>query len=322
MKIREILAGMLMVMGMSGSAMAQAFPEHSIRVVVPYAPGGTSDVLARMLQPALNKASGQSFVVDNRAGGASVIGTRSVASAAPDGYTLLVGDTSLFVNPSLLKSLPYDTAKDFRGVTMLARSPLYLLVNAKHSAKTLADLIAYAKAHPGELTYSSGGYGSSPHMVGEMFKLAAGVDITHVPYQGGAPAVQALLAGQVDMYFGGSTAAPQISAGKMRALAVGGGERDQLLPEVPTFKEAGVAGMEDAYTYWGIFAPAAVPNDRVQTLSQYFHQAMKSPEFTSMLPQRGLSAVPNTPEEHTRQMNQMIADWKKVVEQGGIRTDK
>lgn len=302
---------------------AEEFPTKQIHIVVPYAPGGTSDVLARAVQPELTRLLEQTVVVENRAGGASVIGTNVVAKSPPDGYTLLVGDTSLFVNPSLTpKTLPYDTERDFQGITMLARAPLYLLVKASSPFKDAKELVAYAKTHPGKLTYSSGGNGSSPHMIGEMFKLAAGVDLLHVPYGGGAPAVRALLAGEVDIYFGGTTAAPQIHAGTMRALAVTGSERDQLLSDVPTFQELGIDDMEDGYTYWGMFAPAGVESERASLLSKAIHDAMKSQEFHNTLETRGLTAAPNSPQEHTAQFKQMLKDWQSIVQRANIQVSE
>lgn len=199
MSIKKLLGALLATSALCAAlpATAETFPERAMRVVVPYPAGGTTDVLIRMLQGPVAAASGQSVVVDNRSGGASVIGTSHVAQSAPDGYTVLGGDLAILVNPSLLKDLPYDTKNDFRGVTMLARAPLVLLVNPSVKANTLEELIEYAKANPGKLNFASGGYGTSTHMAGEMFRRATGLDIVHVPYQGVAPAMTALLGGQV-----------------------------------------------------------------------------------------------------------------------------
>lgn len=296
------------------SAQAADYPNHPVRIIVPYAAGGTSDILARLLQPALADATKQSFIVENKSGGASVIGTNVVARSDPDGYTLLVGDTALFVNPSTLKeTIPYDTAQAFKGVTMLGRAPLYLLINAKSPFKDLASLIAYAKANPGKLAFSSGGNGSSPHVVGKMFEQAAHVSMLHVPYQNGAQGVQALLRGDVDIYFGGSSAVPQIQAGLLRALAVGGTHRDSLIKEIPTFSELGIAGMDEAYTYWGIFAPAATDPSRIAKLNDYFGYATKQPSYQAALKSRAIENMFNTPEESTEQLHSMIKFWAHVV---------
>jgi len=312
-----LLAGLLA----STAVQADTFPDRPMRMVVPFPPGGTTDVLVRMLQKQVSEASGQPLVVDNRPGGASVIGTSTVARSAPDGYTVVASDLSMLVNPSLIKDMPYDTVKDFRGVTMLARAPLLLLVNPDVPAKTLEELIALAKAKPGTINFSSGGYGTSTHMAGEMFRRAAGIDIVHVPYPGSPPAMTALVAGQVQIYFGGPTTALSfIQSGKMRALAITGDTPSPLLPDVPTLASRGIKGV-NADSYWGIYAPAGTPDDVVAKLNKYYTDALRDPELVQRAKDLGLELIGNDPAAHTAQMRQMIQDWKDFVTQAGIKLE-
>ncbi|MBO9356161.1 tripartite tricarboxylate transporter substrate binding protein [Bordetella petrii] len=323
MSIRRMLAALLATsaLGAAMPTLADSFPDRALRVVVPYPAGGTTDVLIRMLQKPVAEAAGQSVVVDNRPGGASVIGTSHVAQSAPDGYTVLGGDLSILVNPSLLKDMPYDTTRDFRGVTMLARAPLVLLVHPSVPAKTLEELIALAKAKPGTLNFASGGYGTSTHMAGEMFRRAAGIDIVHVPYQGVAPAMAALLGGQVQIYFGGTTTGlPHIQSGRLRALAVTGDASSPLLPDVPTFVSRGVRGV-NADTYWGIYAPAKTPDAVIEKLNAYYTAALRDPAVQQRTKDLGLSLIGNDAAAHTAQMRQMIEDWSKFVKEADIRLD-
>ncbi len=297
---------------------ADTFPERPVRVVVPYPPGGTTDVLVRMLQKPVGDAAGQQVIIDNRPGGASVIGTSNVANSPPDGYTVLGGDLSLLVNPSLIKTLPYDTLRDFQGVTMLARAPLVLLVHPSVPANTLEELLELAKSKPGALNYASGGYGTSTHIAGAMFTRATDADIAHIPFQGVAPAMNALLGGQVQMYFGGTTTGlPHIQAGTLRALAVTGDEPSPLLPDVPTFKSRGIEGV-NADTYWGIYAPAKTPKAQIEVLNKHFVSALESPDIVKRTQDLGLTLIGNTATEHDAQMRTMIQEWQEVIESNGI----
>lgn len=323
MSIKKLLGALLATSALCAAlpATAETFPERAMRVVVPYPAGGTTDVLIRMLQGPVAAASGQSVVVDNRSGGASVIGTSHVAQSAPDGYTVLGGDLAILVNPSLLKDLPYDTKNDFRGVTTLARAPLVLLVNPSVKANTLEELIEYAKANPGKLNFASGGYGTSTHMAGEMFRRATGLDIVHVPYQGVAPAMTALLGGQVDMYFGGTTTGlPHIQSGKLRALAVTGEQSSPLLPDVPTFVSRGIQGV-NADTFWGIYAPAKTPDAVIEKLNAFYTAALKDPTVQQRTKELGLTLIGNDAAAHTAQMREMIDSWSKFVKDADIRLE-
>lgn len=297
---------------------AEKFPDRPIRLVVPYPTGGTTDLIMRLLQKPLEAASGQPFVIDNRGGGGSVIGTTYVANAKPDGYTVLGGDLAFLVNPGLMASLPYDTLKDFRGVSMVVSSPLVLLAHPSLPANNVQELIALAKQKPGSLNIGSGGYGTSTHMSAEIFKRAAGVDMVHVPFQGVAPAMTGLVGGQVQLYFGGtSTALPYLQSGKLKAIAVTGQSRNPLLPDVPTFKESGVQGV-NTDTYWGIYVPAATPDDRVKALNEYFVKALQDPDVSKRMAELGLVRIGNTADAHNAQMREMISKWADEIRQAGI----
>jgi tripartite-type tricarboxylate transporter receptor subunit TctC len=240
-------------------ASAQNYPDHPIRVIIPYPPGGGTDIAFRIIAPQAGDILNQTIIVDNRPGASSMIGTGAVSRATPDGYTLLASDSAFVINPGLFKDrLPYDTLKEFRGVTMMATSPALLVVNPSLPVKTLAELIALAKSKPGKLNYGSGGVGAAPHLAGELLKLAAGIDLTHIPYKGTAPALTAVLSGEVDMAFVGiSSAAPYIAVGQLRAIALTEAKRQPSLPDVPTFAESHLD--LDGNSYWGIYAPSAFP---------------------------------------------------------------
>lgn len=323
-KFAAVAAQACLIMAAVPLGAAQAageFPERPLRVVVPYPPGGTTDVLVRMLQKPVADAAGQSVIIDNRPGGASVIGTGNVANAPPDGYTVLGGDLSLLVNPSLMKNLPYDTLRDFQGVTMLARAPLVLLVHPSVPANTVEELLELAKTKPGTLNYASGGYGTSTHIAGAMFTKATQADIAHIPFQGVAPAMNALLGGQVQIYFGGTTTGlPHIQAGNLRALAITGDEPSPLLPNVPTFKSLGIEGV-NADTYWGVYAPAKTPKAQIDVLNEHFTSALQSPDVIQRTQDLGLTLIGNSAAEHDAQMRQMIAGWAEVIESTGIEMD-
>jgi tripartite-type tricarboxylate transporter receptor subunit TctC len=232
-----------------------------------------------------------------------------VAHSAPDGYTIFLSDNAFYQNPAVLKKLPYDTVKDFSGVTMLAQGPVVLVINPKVPAKDLKTLIEYAKTHPGELSYGSGGIGASTHLAGVLFNLAAGVDTLHVPFRSSGPALVALLGGHISMQFGGiSSAKPQIESGKIRAIAVTGKRRDPALPNVPTFEEAGLKGV-DMTSIWGIHAPAGTPLPVRKKLRDIFVEVMKTPETTRRLNDAGYEIIGSTPEEHEAETQRLVNFW-------------
>lgn len=300
---------------------AQTFPDHPIHVIIPYAPGGGTDIVFRIIAPAAGAALGQPIVVDNRPGASTMAGTGAVARASADGYTLLATDSAILINPGLFKSrLPYDTAKQFTGVTMMATSPALLVVNPKLPAKTLSELLALAKSKPGVLNYASGGLGTAPHLAGELMKLAAGIDVTHIPYKGTGPALIAVLAGQVDLAFVGiSSAAPFIATNELRAVAITGQSRHPSLPDLPTFLESGLD--VDGSSYWGIYAPSDVPGGLVDTLNRAFTDALRLPENEKKLANLGYAPIANTPEQHTAQFRAMVDQWTSVVGRAGIKVE-
>ena len=304
------------------AAYAQAFPERPLRVVVPYGPGGGTDNLLRVIGPAAGATLGQPVVLDNRPGGASIIGTELVVKAAADGYTLLATDSAVLVNPGLFKAkMPFDTVKSLSAVTMLASAPVVLVAHPGVPAKTLADLLALARAKPGTLNYASGGLGASTHLAGELMKQVAGVDIVHIPYKGTGPAMSDLLGGHVSMQFSGiSSARPHVDAGKLRALAITGRQRNAAMRDVPTFEEAGIKGV-DADTYWGLYAPTGVPAPVLATLNRAFGGAMRSAALADRLADLGFIPIANSPEEGTRQMRAQITRWAEVVDRAKIKVE-
>lgn len=310
--------GMMM---MGGLALAQSYPDHPIRVVIPYAPGGGTDIIFRMISPDASAVLGQPIVVDNRPGGSTMIGTGVVSRAATDGYTLLATDSAILINPGLFKAqLPFDTLKDLKGVTMMATAPALLVVNPSVPAKDLAELIALAKSKPGVLNYASGGVGTAPHLTAELMKLAAGIDIKHIPYKGTGPALTAVLGGQVDMAFLGiSTAGPYVASGQLRAIALTGEQRNPNLPDVPTFAESKLE--VNGSSYWGIYAPAAVPKPIIDQLNRAFSQALHKPENEKRLAELGYTPIANSAEDHTAQFRTMVDQWTTVIDKAKVQVE-
>lgn len=305
----------------AGAAAAQNFPAHPIRVIIPYAPGGGTDIILRMIAPEAGNLLRQSIIVDNRPGASSMIGTGAVVRTPADGYTLLATDSALLINPGLFRTqLPYDTLKQLKGVTMMATSPALLVVNPNVPAKNLAELFALAKSKAGEFTYGSGGVGTAPHLAGELMKLAAGIDVRHIPYKGTGPALTAVLAGQVNMAFVGiSSVGPFIASGQLRATALAGQQRNPSLPDVPTFKENNLD--VDGSSYWGIYAPAGVPDTIVDQLNRAFTQALRTPDNEKKLADLGFMPIANSPQEHTAQLHTMIAQWTTFVDRASIKIE-
>ena len=293
-----------------------------IKLVVPFAAGGTSDVLGRTLAAQLQLALKQSVIVDNKAGAGGVLGADNVAKSAPDGYTLLLGTIATHaINPALLAKMPYNAAKDFAPVMLLGNISNVLLVNADQPFKSVKDVIAAAKAKPGGLTFGSAGQGTSQHLSGETFKLLAGVDIAHVPYRGSAPAVQDLLGGQIPMTFETSLVAlPHIKSGKLRALAVTSAKRTQVLPDVPTMQESGVAGF-DVSSWQALYAPAGTPPAIVNRLNAELAKIVAQPDTKAKMDGLGLEYIVNSPEQFATFQRAEQAKWAKVVKDGNIKPE-
>jgi tripartite-type tricarboxylate transporter receptor subunit TctC len=303
-------------------AQAPAYPTKPIRLVVPFPPGGATDLLARDVGQKLTEAWGQSVVVDNRPGAGGNIGTELVAKAAPDGYTLEMGTVGTHaINASLYAKLPYDHVKDFVPVILVAGVPNVLVVNPSVPANTVAELIAYAKANPGKLNFASSGAGTSIHLSGELFKVMAGVQMTHIPYKGSAPAVQDLIGGQVQLMFDNlPPSLPQIKAGKLRALAVTSAARAPALPDVPTLAESGLPGFE-ASSWFGVLAPAGTPPAIVAKLNAEIAKWLATPEAKEKLSKQGANAAGGTPEDFAKHIAVETAKWAKVVKESGAKVD-
>lgn len=301
---------------------AQPFPARPVRVVIPYQPGGGTDNLVRVLAPEVSRTLGQPVTIDNKPGGASQLGTQIVTEAPPDGYTILATDSALLVNPGLFGAkLPYDTLKKLTGITMLATGPVPLLVHPSVPAADLRALVALAKAKPGTLNFGSGGNGSAPHLAGELFKQVAGIDIVHVPYKGAAPALNDLLAGAVQMLFGGISSSRQfVEQGKLRALALSANRRSPALPAVPTFAEAGLPGV-NAESYWGLYAPAGTPADVLKVLNEHFVKALEDPKIAAQLRELGYDLIGNSPADHTAQLATLVAEWTQIIQKAGIKLE-
>ncbi|URI10761.1 tripartite tricarboxylate transporter substrate binding protein [Aquincola tertiaricarbonis] len=298
------------------------WPAKPIRIVVPFAAGGTSDVLARALGAQLQTALKQTVIIDNKAGAGGVIGADSVAKSPADGYTLLLGTIATHaINPALLPKIPYNAAKDFAPVMLLGSISNVLLVGPEQPFKTVKDVVAAAKSKPGTLQFASAGQGTSQHLSGETFKLLAGVDITHVPYKGSAPAIQDVMGGQVPMSFETALVAlPQIKAGKVKALAVTSARRSAVLPDVPTMQEAGIAGF-DVASWQALYAPAGTPPAIVNKLNAELARIIAQPDTKARMDGLGLEYSPNTAEQFAAFQRGEQAKWAKIVKDGNVKVD-
>ncbi|MBK7529488.1 tripartite tricarboxylate transporter substrate binding protein [Piscinibacter sp.] len=301
------------------TAVAQEWPAKPIRIVVPFAAGGTSDILARALGERLQAALKQTVIIDNKAGAGGVIGADSVAKSAPDGTTFLLGTiASHAINPVLNPKMPYDAAKDFAPVILLGSISNVLLVGSDQPYKNVKELIAAVKAKPG-MPFASAGQGSSQHMSGEAFRLLAGVELTHVPYKGSAPAIQDVIGGQIPMSFETATVAlPHIQSGKVRALAVTSARRSKVLPDTPTLQEAGVAGF-DVSSWQALYAPAGTPAAIVKRLNAEIEKIIAEPEMKARMDGLGLDHSPNTPEQFTAFGQSELVKWAKIVKDGNVK---
>jgi tripartite-type tricarboxylate transporter receptor subunit TctC len=305
------------LLAVATAASAQSYPAKPIRIIVPFAPGGPNDLLARLVGQKLAEAWGQQVIVDNRPGGGTIIGTDLAAKSPPDGYTLLMTSTSTAVNPSLNKKLPYDTLNDFARVMRLAASPNVLVVHPALPVRSVSDLIKLAKSKPGQIAYGSGGTGAATHLAGELVCIMGGVKMTHVPYKGAGPATVDLISGQVQWMFGTILPTlPHIKSGRLRAIAVSGEQRSPVLPDIPTVAET-LPGFE-ATSWYGVFAPAGTPKSVVTKLNEEMARIMKSTEVAQNLTSDGAVPVADKPEEFDRFFRSEIAKWAKVIEQAGI----
>ena len=305
-----------------GNATAQSWPARPVRLLIGVPPGGPTDTVARALSPDLSEALGQPVVVENRPGASAVIATDAVAKSAPDGYTLGFVYITHTTNPSLVAKLPYDTLKDFAGVSLVGTQQMLLLANPRFAPNTVQELIAAAKATPGKLDYGASDQGSAPHLAGELFKLMSGTQIAAVPYKGTAPALTDLLAGQIPfMFVSNITGLPQVKSGKLKALAVTGAQRLSLAPEVPTVSEAGLPGYE-VTSWYGIVAPARTPRPVIARLSNEVAKIAHDPKMKARLLSQGLELVGSTPEEFDAHIRREIEKWQKVLTAANLRQDR
>jgi len=312
----------------AGAGLAQsAWPNKPVRIVVPFAPGGTTDILARAVAPELSKAFGQQFVVDNRAGAGGNVGADIVAKSPGDGYTLLMGTVGTHgINKALYAKLPYDPQKDFVPITLVAGVPNVMVMNAE-KAKSLGinsvtDFIKYAKANPGKLNMASSGNGTSIHLAGELFKSMTGIFMTHIPYRGSGPALLDMVAGNMDVMFDNlPSSMSQIKAGKLKALAVTSAQRSTAMPDIPTIEEAGHLKGFEASSWFGLLAPAGTPADVVNRIQQETAKALNSPAIKEKLLAQGAIPSGNSPAEFTRLIDAEHKKWAKVVKDSGAKVD-
>jgi tripartite-type tricarboxylate transporter receptor subunit TctC len=300
---------------------AAQYPTKPIRIVVPQSAGASTDLTARLIAQKLNGVLGQSVIVDNRPGAGSIIGTDLVAKAAPDGYTLLVVASSITLNPTLYKDLPFDPVRDLAPITQLSSFPNMLVVYPAVSVKTVKDLIALAKSKPGALNYGSSGTATGTHLSAELFKYMTGVDMVHVPYKGGGPGIQALLGGQVQLYFATIVSVlPHVRGGKLRAVAVTTAMRSPAAPDVPTIAESGVPGYDHG-PWNGFLAPARTPRAIIVRLNEEVARIIHAPETKAVFTNEGAEPVGNKPEEFAAIIKNETAKWAKVIRAAGIKAD-
>ena len=304
-----------------GSAHAQEWPNRPISLIVSYPPGGTADLMARTIAGPLGKALGTSVVVENKPGASGQIAAAYVAKANADGYTLMLDASSYSVNPSLFPKLPYDPNKDFKTLAVLAQYPNVLLVNPSFPAKSVKDLVAMAKAKPNSIAYASSGNGSAQHLAGALFEVKAGVEMQHIPYKGGGPALNDVVGGQVPVFFGSVASTKQyVESGKLNALAVTGKKRASSMPNVPTMAEAGVPGYE-VYEWNGIFAPAATPATILLKISDAISKVMQSPEVKEKVLSLGGEPFSGNAEAADKFIKAQMVEWNKLIKTGKITVD-
>jgi len=317
--MRHLLA-IALLLGATG-AMAQQYPARPVRIIVPQSPGASTDITARLVAQGLNESFRQPVIVDNRPGSSGIAGTELVARAAPDGYTLMVVASSFSINPALGRKLPYDSIRDFTTVTQLSKFPNMLAAHPSAPVKTLQDVIALAKAKPGQLSYASAGLATGTHMTAELLKYMTGIDLLHVPYKGGGPAMIAAMGGQTQLIIGTTVGLlPHVRAGKLKAIALTSTKRSAAAPDIPTFAESGVPGYE--HEPWnGMFGPAGIPKPVLAKVNAEVARILHSPEVKKVFERDGADVVGSTPEQFGAVLKAEIAKWTKVAKAAGIRPE-
>jgi len=323
---RRLVAGIVAGIGLllcetAAWSQSVSYPNRPIHVIVPFPPGGAVDPIARSITPKLEEAWGQPVVVDNKPGAATIVGSDFVAKAAPDGYTVILVATSFTVNPSAYSKLPFDPVKDFAPISLVSRLPNMLVVNSKLPVNSVKELIEYLKARPGQVNFSSIGYGSTQHLAGELFKSVAGVNMVHVPYKGSGPSMMSVVSGETSVTFDSVfLLTPQVKAGKLRALAATGTRHTPLVPNLPTASESGLPGF-DVGGWVGFLAPAGTPRGIIQKWHQEVARILQLPEIRERQISQGLEPEGSTPEFFAEFIKTEIAKWGKVVKQAGIKLD-
>jgi tripartite-type tricarboxylate transporter receptor subunit TctC len=320
--VTRLVLALGLALGVVLDAPAQPYPAKSIRLIVPFPPGGSADILARAIGQKAGEGLGQSLVVENRPGAGTAIGAEALAKSAPDGYAVMIGTVSSHaINPALTPKLPFDPVKDFTPISLVAAIPFAMVVHPSVPAKTVQEFVELARARPGTLNYSSAGSGTSNHLAGELLRSMTGIDIVHIPYKGSAPALNDLIAGQVSMMFDlVLTAAPHVRSGAVRGLAVTGAQRSSALPGLPTVAESGIPGYEVS-AWFGIFAPAGVPQPVVQRLNAEFVKALQQPDLRQRLASQGAEPLTSTPAEFSAYLRAEIEKWATVVKKAGMKPD-
>jgi len=318
-RVQHFALALMVLVGLPSPAMAaDAFPSRSIRMVIPFAPGGSNDTVGRALAQALGKKLGQSVIVDNRGGGGSTLGTEIVAKAAPDGYTLLFVSSSFTTNAAIKRSLPYDPLKDLQPVAFVGASPLAVVVGTAFPPKTMPELLAYARAHPGAINYGSAGVGGINQLGTEMMASAANVRFTHIPYKGMGPALTDMMGGRIQMALPGLPPVVQlIKSGQVRGLAVTSEKRSPLAPDLPTVAESGIPGFS-LEIWWGVFAPANLPEPILAALNKSINEVVASPAIQQVFAGEGVEARPQSPAAFGDYVKAEIARWAKVIKDANI----
>lgn len=325
MRTLILIAGVLIgALGVDRHAVAQAqqsrYPERPIRFIVPFAPGGGADIVGRVIAQRMSEVLRQQVVVDNRGGGGGIIGAEIAARAVPDGYTLIMVSAGYAISPSLHK-LPYDVVNDITAIALIGTASFVIVVNSAYPARNVNELIAIAKAKPGALNFGSSGTGGITHLATELFKLMAGVDMTHIPYKGNGPALTDLLGGQIQLIFLTSpVVGPHVQSGKLRALAVSGRERIATLPNVPTVAESGLRGYE-AMTWFAVWGPKGLPKDVVGRWNSEINRIIQTPEMNDRFAQDGLKATPGTPEAFVAVLRRDVERWRDVVKRTNVKAE-
>ena len=303
------------------TAQAANYPSRPVRLVVPFAPGGTNDILGRIVAEKFSEKLGQPFVADNRGGANTVVGSEIVARAAPDGHTLLMVSASIALNPSLVRKLPYDTARDFAAIGNVANGPYLMVVHPAVPAKSVGEFIAWAKSQQGKVNYASTGAGSPPHLCAELLKITAGIDMQHIPYKGGGAVLPDLIAGRVPMFFGSiATLKPHVDSGRLRAVGMTTIQRAAAMPEVPTFIESGLSGYE-VNGWYGLFTTGNTPRAIVDRLDNTLRQILSEPDTRALFLKNGLDPAPTTAGEFAKLLSSEILKWAKVVKTAGIKAE-